>query len=73
MDAPLATLWTVAKGTTRRIARLHGHELGFELRILDEASVFTYTAVRGSEPEIVMLAASHHDAYRAKDWADVTE
>jgi hypothetical protein len=68
MEKPLAPLWSVTKGEHQRHARLHGHELGFELRIVGERGEFVFTQVRGSEPEIVMLAATHHDAYKAKGW-----
>lgn len=65
---PIARLWSLTKGEAERHANLHTHEMGFELRIVDERGESTFTQVRGSEAEIVMLAASHHDAYVAKGW-----
>lgn len=68
-EAPLAALWSLTKSGAERHAFLHSHELGFELRIVDERGEPVFTQVRGAQPEIVTLATSHSDAYRAQGWA----
>jgi hypothetical protein len=67
-DRPLAALWSVAKGSAQRHGLLHSHEMGFELRIVDERGESVFTQVRGAETEVVMLAARQHDLYRAQGW-----
>ena len=67
----LAHLWVVGKGDELTAAALYEHELGFEVRIVDRAGVFVRTVVTRNEADAMHLAASHHDAYRAKGWVDL--
>ena len=71
-DRPIARLWSVTRGGGERHAYLHGHELGFELRILDEhMGEPVFSQVRESEAAIVTLAASHRKNLLASGWAEV--
>ena len=65
---PIAQLWVMKKGGHLRAAALHPHDLGFELRIVDERGDFVFTQVTRSEADAVNLAAGQQDLYRAKGW-----
>ncbi len=67
-ETPIAALWSLTKDGAERHAFLHSHEMGFELRIVDARHEAVFTQVRGAEADIVMLAATHQDAYRADGW-----
>ncbi len=70
-DQPIARLWSVTKAGAERHAFLHGHELGFELRILDEhMGEPVFSQVREFEAAIITLAATHHRNLLASGWAD---
>jgi hypothetical protein len=73
-ERPLRALWSVTKDGAERHAYLHGHELGFELRILDEhMGEPVFSQVRESEAEIVTLAATHHKNLLASGWVEVPD
>ena len=54
--------WAPSRG------RLYPHDLGFELRIVDERGDFVFTKVTRSEADAVNFAAGQQDLYRAKGW-----
>ena len=70
---PIARLWRVQKGRAKRMAALYSHELGFELKIVDQRGDFVFTKVFRSEPDCVQEAAGRHDTYLAKGWVPVQD
>jgi hypothetical protein len=63
---PIALLWRVRKSRALRMAALYAHDLGFELRIVDQRGDFVFTQVHGSEPACVLDAAAREGVYLSK-------